>query len=266
MKKRLIVTIMLGKDPSFEFVKRSFKEYAKKVNADFLCITKPSGILKPNNNNNNNNNKLFFDALFQKISLGDLSDKYERVLYLDADILITPHAKNIFDIYNDDSKLYMFNEGVLSNREKELDLISSRLHKTIKDKNYFNTGVMLFPKNNNFLKAIRIHDLEYFVSKSNWFDQTYINFKYRLNNVPISSLDREFNRMSKDGDNENRFKANFIHYAGNGYCQRKNRPILILNDYCNLYNYSLSTKEKITFAMQYALERFNRLKNKLKLF
>ena len=31
MKKRLIVTIMLGKDPSFEFVKRSFKEYAKKV-------------------------------------------------------------------------------------------------------------------------------------------------------------------------------------------------------------------------------------------
>ena len=261
MKKRLIVTIMLGKDPSFEFVTRSFKEYAKKVNADFLCITKPSAILKPNNNN-----KLFFDALFQKISLGDLSDNYERVLYLDADILITPHAKNIFDICNDDSKLYMFNEGVLSNREKELELISTRLHKTIKDKNYFNTGVMLFPKNNNFLKAIRIHDLEYFVSKSNWFDQTYINFKYRLNNIPISSLDRKFNRMSKDGDNENRFEANFIHYAGNGYCQRKNRPILILNDYCNLYNYSLSTKEKITFAMQYALERFKRLKNKLKLF
>ena len=62
MKKRLIVTIMLGKDPSFEFVKRSFIEYAKKVNADFLCITKPSAILK----SNNNNNKLFFDALFQK--------------------------------------------------------------------------------------------------------------------------------------------------------------------------------------------------------
>ena len=264
MKKRLIVTIMLGKDPSFEFVKRSFKEYAKKVNADFLCITKPSSILKPNNNNNNN--KLFFDALFQKISLGDLSDNYERVLYLDADILITPHAKNIFDICNDDSKLYMFNEGVLSNREKELDLISTRLDKTIKDKNYFNAGVILFPKNNNFLKAIRIHDLEYFVLKSSWFDQTYINFKARANKTPTSFLDREFNRLGKAGDNEKRFESSFIHYAGNGYCQRKNRPIFILNDYCNLYNYSLTVQEKITFTMQYALQRFNRLKNKLKFF
>jgi len=261
MKKRLIVTIMLGKDPSFEFVKRSFKEYAKKVNADFLCITKSSAILKPNNNN-----KLFFDALFQKISLGDLSDNYERVLYLDADILITPHAKNIFDICNDDSKLYMFNEGVLSNREKELDLISTRLHKTIKDKNYFNAGVILFPKNNNFLKAIRIHDLEYFVSKSSWFDQTYINFKARVNKIPTSFLNREFNRLGKDGDNEKRFESSFIHYAGNGYCQRKNRPIFILNDYCNLYNYSLTVQEKIIFTMQYALQRFNRLKNKLKFF
>jgi lipopolysaccharide biosynthesis glycosyltransferase len=265
MKKRLIVTIMLGKDPSFEFVKRSFKEYAKKVNADFLCITKPGAILKPNNNNNNNN-KLLFDALFQKISLGDLSDNYERVLYLDGDILITPRAKNIFDICNDDSKLYMFNEGVLSSREKELDLISTRLHKTIKDKNYFNTGVILFPKNNNFLKAIRIHDLEYFVLKSNWFDQTYINFKARVNKIPTSSLNREFNRLGKAGDNEKRFESSFIHYAGNGYCQRKNRPIFILNDYCNLYNYSLTVQEKIIFTMQYALQRFNRLKNKLKFF
>jgi lipopolysaccharide biosynthesis glycosyltransferase len=231
------------------------------VNADFLCITKPSTILKPNNNN-----KLFFDALFQKISLGDLSDNYERVLYLDADILITPHAKNIFDICNDDSKLYMFNEGVLSNREKELDLISTRLHKIIKDKNYFNAGVILFPKNNNFLKAIRIHDLEYFVSKSSWFDQTYINFKARVNKIPTSFLNREFNRLGKAGDNEKRFESSFIHYAGNGYCQRKNRPIFILNDYCNLYNYSLTAQEKITFTMQYALQRFNRLKNKLKFF
>ena len=256
MKKRLIVTIMLGKDPSFEFVKRSFKEYAKKVNADFLCITKPSAILK------SNKNKLFFEALFQKISLGHLSDNYERVLYLDADILITPHAKNIFDICNDHSKLYMFNEGVLSNREKELDLISTRLRKTIKDKNYFNVGVILFPKNNNFLKAIRIHDLEYFVSKTGWFDQTYINFKSRVNNIPVVSLDRKFNRIGNGADNDKRFEGFFIHYAGNGYCPRKQRPKFIINDYCYLYNYSMSTKERFTFKIQYANQRLKRIINK----
>jgi hypothetical protein len=42
MKKRLIVTIMLGQDPSFEFVKRAFKGYAKKVNADFCALPNPA--------------------------------------------------------------------------------------------------------------------------------------------------------------------------------------------------------------------------------
>lgn len=263
MKKRLVVTIMLGKDPSFEFVKRSFKEYAKKVNADFLCITEPNSILKPNNNNNN---KLFFDALFQKVSLGSLSDQYERVLYLDADILITPHAKNIFDVYKDDSKVYMYNEGLFSDRTSELALISDRLLKTIQDKNYFNAGVILFPKNNHFLQSIRLHDLEYFVSNSNWFDQTYINFKYRYTNIEAISLNEEFNRMASSKEHDERFLASFIHYAGNGYCAKKRRSIFILNDYCHLYNYTLTTKEKVSFVVQYILQRLIRIRNKFKLF
>ena len=264
MKKRLIVTIMLGKDPSFHFVKKSFKNYAKKVNADFLCITKASSILKPNNNNNNN--KLFFDALFQKINLGSLSDKYERVLYLDADILITPHAKNIFDVYKDDSKLYMYNEGLFADRTSELTLISNRLHQPIKDKNYFNAGVILLPNHSSFLQAIRLHDLEYFVSNSNWFDQTYINFKYRFNKIKVSHLSEEFNRMGSSKNIDNRFLASFIHYAGNSYCPKKQRSIFMLNDYCNLYNYQLTINEKITFAIQYGQQRLMRIKNKFMFF
>lgn len=46
MKKRLIVTIMLGCDPSYVYTKKSFKAYAKKVNADFLCIKKYKDIFK----------------------------------------------------------------------------------------------------------------------------------------------------------------------------------------------------------------------------
>jgi len=256
MKKRLIVTIMLGQDPSFEFVKRAFKGYAKKVNADFLCITEPSLIL------NNNNNKLFFAALFQKISLGNLSDIYERVLYLDADILITPHAKNIFDHYHDKTKIYMLNEGLTCNRKKELELISQALGASIRDLNYFNSGVILFPKNNQFLKAIRIHDLEFFVKNSNWFDQTYINFKVRLNSLKTENMDKEFNKMGNLEDFGKRFLASFIHYSGNGYCPKKHRPVMILKDYCYLYNYVPTLKEQIIFRIQYINFRFLRILNK----
>ena len=71
--------------------KKSFKAYAKKVNADFLCIKEYKDIFKyiPANS-------FFEKAILEKLNLGDLLNDYERVLYIDADILITPKAKDIF--------------------------------------------------------------------------------------------------------------------------------------------------------------------------
>jgi lipopolysaccharide biosynthesis glycosyltransferase len=257
MKKRLIVTIMFGKDPSFYFAKKTFKDYSKKVNADFLCLQNPTHIFGAHGKN-----KISLDALFQKISLGDLSCHYQRVLYVDADILITPNAKDIFNLYPDNSKIYMFNEGLNSNRAEELNLISIRLGRKIKDKNYFNAGVILLPHKTDFLSAIKIHDLEFFLKNSGWFDQTYVNYKSRIKNLEVINLDREFNYMAHKDDKDRRFLMSFIHYAGNGYCPKKQRPLFMLRDYCDLYNYSLTTKEKVVFAIGYIYQRLIRIKNK----
>ena len=40
---------MLGKDPSYYFAKKTFEEYAKKVNAKFICIDRPSHIFQLTN-------------------------------------------------------------------------------------------------------------------------------------------------------------------------------------------------------------------------
>lgn len=261
MKPNLIVTIMTGGDPSFPYAKKSFEDYAKKVNADFLCIDKIEEKLYPFYKSNNLTN-----ALFKKLNLGFYLKRYKRILYIDGDILITPHAKNIFDVYKNPNKIYMFNEGLLTNRQKELELISNRLREPIKDKNYFNAGVILFSRNINFLQQLRLNDLEYFYNTSNWFDQTYINFEYRFNNLKIQSLDYGFNRMGGFHNNEDRFSGNFIHYAGNGYCNKKQRPKYMLMDYCNLYNYSLSPNEKIIFTVKYLKLRICRILNKFKFF
>jgi hypothetical protein len=47
--------------------------------------------------------------------------------------------------------------------------------------------------------------------------------------------------MARKNGNEERFLASFIHYAGNGYCPKKQRPILMLKDYCHLYHYYFSS-------------------------
>jgi lipopolysaccharide biosynthesis glycosyltransferase len=256
MKNRLIVTIMVGNDPSFYFVKKSFNDYAKKVKADFLCLTENRSLLQSKQRSK------MLEALFIKICLGDLSKDYERVLYLDADILVTPHAKNIFDEYPNKNYLYMLNEGATSDRQKELNLISSRLKTPINDTNYFNAGVILFSQKLEFLQAIRIHDLDYFKKNTSWFDQTYINFKIRFNNLQAHSITQDFNRMGNREDAGRRYSADFIHYSGNGYCPKKYRPLLIFRDYCKLYSYKPNLIEKVTFTIQFTYMQILRLLNK----
>ena len=259
MKKRLIVTIMLGSDPSYFYVKKSFKAYAEKVNADFVSITKVK-----NNFKSITPKSSFEKAILEKLNLGKFLIDYERVLYIDADILITPKAKDIFNKYQDPHKVYMFNEGLLSNRNKELDLIGSYLNKKIKDKNYFNAGVILFSQKSSFLNDIDEKSLAYFYKRSNFFEQTYMNYLCRRDSLDFVSINKSFNRMSFDGGNDKRFLANFIHYAGNGYCPKKQRPFFILNDYSHLYQHSITLKEKLVFISQYTYLRLLRIINKVR--
>jgi lipopolysaccharide biosynthesis glycosyltransferase len=263
MKKRLIVTIMFGKDPSYYFAKKTFESYAKKVNADFICLERPSHIFQSTNKNYNKN---ALDALFEKISLGTFANKYDQVLYIDADILITPHAEDIFILNANKSAIHMFNEGLISDRSRELTLISNYLKDPVKDNNYFNAGVILFPSTVDFLTSIRIYELEQFFTSSSWFDQTYVNFKVRFRQLHVENLEQKFNCMAQKNGNEKRFLASFIHYAGNGYCHKKQRPVFMLSDYCHLYNYSLSVKEKTIFVIHYANQRFMRIIRKFRLF
>lgn len=258
MKKNLIVTIMFGSDPSFYFAKKSFMDYAKKVDADFICLTEYSGDFESISKSN-----ILHEALFEKLALGRFLKKYQRILYLDGDILITPKAKNIFIEYPDLNKVYMLNEGLLSDRKEELSLIANRIKKPIQDINYFNAGVILFSNGAKFLQSILTKDLQFFYDSSHWFDQTYINYISRFNKLNVVSLDGNFNRMALLGSPEKRFSANFIHYAGNGYCSKKTRPKLMINDYCALYNYKLNPKEKLIYICGYVLLRLKRLLAKI---
>jgi len=254
MKKNLIVTIMFGSDPSFYFAKKSFIDYAKKVDADFICLTEYSGDFESLSKSN-----MLHEALFEKLALGRYLKKYQRVLYIDGDILITPQAKNIFTEYPNLDNVYMLNEGLLSQRKEELRLISSRIKKPINDRNYFNAGVILFSSGAKFLQTVLIKDLQFFYNSSNWFDQTYINYICRLNELNVFSLAGNFNRMALLGPADTRFSADFIHYAGNGYCSKKTRPKLMFNDYCALYNYKPKLKERLNYIYGYVILRAKRI-------
>jgi hypothetical protein len=68
-------------------------------------------------------------------------------------------------------------------------------------------------------------------------DQTVINYLIVKNNIPFKSLDYSWNRMdfyTQDPTNQ-RYKANFIHYAGLGYAPKGKKLALVKRDFEALY-------------------------------
>ena len=87
MSKLAVVTVAVG-EKTFDMLdvaERFFKEYANKVEADFLII-----------------NEIKFShihsANLEKFQIYNLFDIYDRILYCDVDILISPRTPNIFKI------------------------------------------------------------------------------------------------------------------------------------------------------------------------
>ncbi len=178
---------------------------------------------------------------FEKLQIRQLfSQDFDQVLYLDADILITPDAKNIFEEYPDPGKYYGYDESqevgirgkTLYGEEEDVMDRDPYVKRVIENLNepfswkknergkhvYYNMGVMLFGSESSGWimdeeKLLSLKDCQHIYDFN---DQTYFNALIQKYNIPNESLDHSFNRISLGADDpdNHRYKANFIHYAG----------------------------------------------------
>jgi len=198
--KLAIVSIAIGKN----FVNLSqvtfpiIEKYAKRIGADFIPITEQKvSITSPH---------------WEKFQLFDYLEIYDRILYLDCDILIKEDADNLFEVVPYE-KLGMFNEAPFtSNRGYSIEQGAHdyRIKDFTWDRCYYNSGVMVLSKDHRFM--FKKPEREIF----NFFEQTYLNLLIQSHSVPIHNLHYKYNRMSCiDGFNgEPRHASQFIHYAG----------------------------------------------------
>lgn len=171
--------------------------------------------------------------------------KIDRILYIDADIMATPKARNIFDEYKDNNFVYAYDENDVSDWMDRDPFIFDKLSNldwpiNIKNKKqYFNAGLMLFPKE-LLLRNIQIFNFKDIPNWPNiWYfgDQTIVNYWFIKNKIPFKSIDHSFNRMdlgNYDANNE-RYLADFIHYAGPCKYGNGNKLDTMELDYKNLY-------------------------------
>lgn len=219
--KNLVLTIAIGDyyGSLAEISHSTLKEYAKKINADFLNISEVKiSQTTPH---------------WEKFIISDLLKQYERILYLDTDLIVRLDTPNLFDEvpYFD---LGMFNEGPYT-EDRTIAFQQTCYDYGVScpewDGKYYNSGVMVISRAH---KDIFKKPEE---EKFNFYEQTYINMKIAMTQTPIHSLQYWFNRMSCMDPyiGENRHASYIIHYAG--FPQPQNLPSVMYND-LNIWNES----------------------------
>jgi hypothetical protein len=204
--------IMPDSDRYYEYSEKSMRAYANKCESDYRFINKPHPVSP-------------FYGIFLPFTEGWCHD-YDSICWVDADILATTRAKNIFDVASQDCVSAYFMDT--HNRWKR-----DTVFEWWADKGHINSGVVVFPRAVydpliEYVKDLkRLHDgrtkLE--TSLGN-FDQAIVNKFVRSQNK-YKSLGEEFNYHLTRKPHEKRFDKGLIHY------HRKNK-IMMPKDFADV--------------------------------
>ena len=204
--KKALVTIARGEkyEKIWQRVEPFFLDYADKCDAELIVLKGVDGLDYPSPH-------------WIKFSVYELLREFDRIAFIDADIIIRPDTPSLFDVVPED-KFGIFNEGEYTPRSMCIHEVRKVFAVDIKNWNgsdYYNTGVMVMSKCHRYLFKIT----EEIKPLRNAFgEQTYINMKLMANNVKIFPLHFKFNRMSIMDriTGMTRLDSYLVHYAGDG--------------------------------------------------
>jgi lipopolysaccharide biosynthesis glycosyltransferase len=192
----------------FDLTMPTIKSYAGKMHADFLVADSISVFSLPH---------------YEKLKIHDYLDRYDRIIYLDADVLVRKDCPNLFDVVPE-NRLGMCNES--GNNAWHPDTADFRNHMEKRMRNaadfygvdyhglhynktcYWNTGVMVVSKGHKdiFIKPAREYAL---LCK----DQDYLNLRILQTGIKMHDIGIRFNRMSFKTYPQDRTGSFIIHYA-----------------------------------------------------
>jgi len=217
MNKYAVVTMAHGSiyDNIIDIVKPYFESYCNNYGFDLVII-----------------NKVKIDGCafnLEKFQIYDLLNKYDRIAYLDADVIVHPNAPNVFDEVPEDMIGAIYDNSHNDKNapsQKSLDemkTVQSKLG-TIPNWNteYINSGVMVVSKCHQQLFTHPEYRKKF---NSKYKDQTLLNWNLQKHKFKIHRLDSKFNAMGITGYMNHHFQygtyqmpaaeAHFIHFAGN---------------------------------------------------
>jgi len=215
--KKAVVTMCIG--DKWEALKQltypSISDYANKIGATFINID--TAVVHPT------------EVGYEKFQMFKILSYYDRIIYLDADLIVTKKCPDLFDVVPEDeigalieSNYWMISPDV-DHRQRiiEVQKILGNIGWT---NDYINTGVMVLSKRHKW-----IFDLSQ-VSKCviDLREQTQLNYNIKKLGYWVHDIGQKFNKMDFSNPLD-RFDAYIIHYAGKGYTPEWHNMELKLN-------------------------------------
>lgn len=158
--------------------------------------------------------KLFDHPAYNKLLLKNYINNFDRILFMDMDVIIRNDAPNIFDIVPEDS-LGIFDEEYLQIckcARETIDLYNSHTNENIQwDGKYFNTGIIVFNKEN-----IKILNEDLPMLDEFYADQGYINYQINRKKIKVFDIGFQFNGLNnpKITGKDRLLNSYFIHCNG----------------------------------------------------
>jgi lipopolysaccharide biosynthesis glycosyltransferase len=188
-----LVTIVIGEkyERLAEVSHPLLKKYAEKTGSDFIVWKDFDGHSLP---------------AYKKLDIYGLLKEYDRVLFIDTDVIIRNDCPNLFELVPE-TYFGAFNEFPFTDRhEAMMSMCQDR--EWLQKKIYFNSGVFVCSASH---RSIFRHGIE----PNNFYEQTLLNFRLHALAIPFFDIGYKFNRMTcLDIFGVDRFDSFIMHYAG----------------------------------------------------
>ncbi|MBN2315289.1 MAG: hypothetical protein JXM79_15270 [Sedimentisphaerales bacterium] len=245
--KTAIFTLTIGDPSGFIPCMLSVRNYARRHHIRYFISTRLD--------------IRFYAACFEKFQGFKLFNMgFDRVLFLDRDVIVTPDAPNIFDHYPDMDSLYAFDENFPFEHMNRDHIVSAVKNGIDWPKNnhgkyrYFNAGIFIVGKSvKDLIDGYRNRQLYSIPEMRIFHEQTCLNYFAAQKQIKFGNLDCRWNRMDlmqPDPQGE-RYNAQFIHYAGSmAFVPNEEKIQTIHNDFVHLYGEDLLAREGSVEAFQ----------------
>ena len=168
--------------------------YARQVGADFISLHTDAAA-----------------PHFEKCRIAAFLDTYDRILYMDTDIIVNDGCPDIFDQVPEDAFGAWFVNPMIPGRFADrIARVQQVLGEIGWTENYFNSGVMVLSRVH---RAIFDNPGEY---ADDFFEQTLLNYRVQKGRYRTVDIGYRWNHTGVVQSRQ-RLQSHFIHYAGSAH-------------------------------------------------